>query len=249
MTHPGNCRLCRLDAELQESHFMPAALYPKKRTITATTQMATMTNPNQIKDYLLCRDCEGRFNGNGESEVLRWLAPKASSKHPFPLLDKIRGVVPIRTEGDLSIYSGTALGLEMGKFAYFALSVVWRGAVHQWTLPDGTLTSALDLGPHEEPVRRFLLGEGPFPQDAAVTVAVCTDTFTREYWIAPMVSTDYGCSSFPILTLGAVFRVWIGSRIPDHIRRYCCRSSPEQAIFGTHCDDQTARVLGGLAPL
>jgi hypothetical protein len=35
-----------------------------------------------------------------------------------------------------------------------------------------------------------------------------------------MVSTDYGCSSFPILTLGAVFRVWIGSRIPDHIRRY-----------------------------
>jgi hypothetical protein len=50
--------------------------------------------------------------------------------------------------------------------------------------------------------------------------AVCTDTLTREYWIAAMVSTDYGCSSFPILTLGAVVRVWIGSRIPDHIRRY-----------------------------
>jgi hypothetical protein len=225
---------------------MPAALYPRKRTITATTQAATMTNPNQVKDYLLCRDCEGKFNGNGESEVLRWLAPKASRKHPFPLLDKIRGVVPIRTEADLSIYSGAALGLEMGKFAYFALSVVWRGAV---TLPDGTLTSPLDLGPHEEPVRRFLLNEAPFPQEAAVTVAVCTDTFTREYWIAPMVSTDYGCSSFRILTLGAVFGVWIGSRIPHRIRRYCCRSSPEQAIFGTHCDDQTARVLGGLAPL
>ena len=34
----------------------------------------------------------------------------------------------------------------MDKFAYFAISLVWRGAVHDWVRPDGTVRPQDALG-------------------------------------------------------------------------------------------------------
>src|ERR1035441_6564584 len=89
----GICPLC-LDVKekkLHKSHYMPAALYPKRRKLQYATRISTgpLQNQNQIKNPLLCFDCEQRFDQNGESEVLRWINPKGKR---FPLRSEERRV-------------------------------------------------------------------------------------------------------------------------------------------------------------
>ena len=165
------------------------------------------------------------------------------------LLEKLKGTPPLHAWPDLIVYSGPAVGIDTDKFAYFALSVLWRAAVHQWTLPDGTVTMPHDLGVHEELLRRFLMEETPFPPETAVVMTVCTDLLSREHWITPMLTMEQGCMTFPFLTLGVIFRVWLGTEIPERIRSYCCCSSPEKLMFSTYCDDKIQEILGNLAPM
>jgi hypothetical protein len=228
---------------------MPAALYPKRRKITFATRTTTRSNPDHVKAYLLCRGCETKFNRNGESEVLRWVAAKALSKDAFPLLEKLKTAPVLRHEADLVAYSGSVVGIDTDKFAYFALSILWRAAVHQWTLPDGTVTVHLNLGAHEEPIRKFLIEETAFPAETAVVMTVCTDPTSREHWITPMFGREEGCMTFPFLTLGLILRVWIGFEIPKRIRWACCYSSPAKPIFAAHCDDETQKILASLPPM
>jgi IS5 family transposase len=75
---------------------MPAAMYPGNRTLVLATRETTITDPgsdDQVKDHLLCGECEQLFNRNGESEVLRWMAPKAKPGNS-PLQQKVQGEQP-----------------------------------------------------------------------------------------------------------------------------------------------------------
>jgi hypothetical protein len=84
----------------------------------------------EAKAYLLCAECEGRFNNNGESEVLRWIAPKAT--RDFPILDLLRKSSPWVHDNVHARFSGRDIGLDTDAFAYFALSIVWRAAAARW---------------------------------------------------------------------------------------------------------------------
>ena len=158
----GICRLCLSDADLQESHFMPAALYPKNKQVHFATQTNAGTDPVQLKHPLLCRACEQRFNNNGESEVLRWLAPKANT---FPLHDTVKGKRAFETSDDLNAYRSGKVGIDADKFAYFALSIVWRAAVKQWLLPNDNTTSLIDIAKYAEPIRRISAGSGSISEE------------------------------------------------------------------------------------
>jgi hypothetical protein len=248
----GTCRLCREDKELLDSHFVPAALYPKGKKISYATRTSSGAAPAEVKAHLLCRECEERFNRNGESEVLRLLAPKITRK-PLPLLSKVQNATPLRSAPDGSrvlIYSGPSVGIDTKQFAYFALSLAWRASVHEWTLPDGTRTLPCDLGRDHEPVRRFLLGMAPFPSQTAVVMTVCTDDASRAVWIAPSSGVrDEGCSIFRIQMVGLILIVWLGPGIPDHIKEICCWSAPEKPFLGADCAHVTRDMLGDLQPL
>ncbi len=63
----GRCRLCGHDADLQDSHVMPAFVYKWLKATSATGYMRAADQPNQrVQDGQtrpwLCPDCEGRFN-------------------------------------------------------------------------------------------------------------------------------------------------------------------------------------------
>jgi len=230
---------------------MPAALYPRAKTIIFATQSATGLGPSEVKAHLLCSECEERFNEYGESDVLRLLAPKATRKR-LPLLARLENATPLRVlPGELTVYSGPSVGIDPCSFAYFALSLAWRAAVHRWTLPDGSESTLIDLGHHEEPTRHYLLQEGPFPSDTAVVMSVCRDEASREIWIAPGdgIRHDYGCSVIRMQLLGLILVVWLGATIPDHIRQLCCCSSLERPFIVAACSDVTAHMLGQLAPM
>lgn len=185
----GICPLC-LDVKekkLHKSHYVPAALYPKRRKLQYATRISTGPLQNQIKNPLLCFDCEQRFDQNGESEVLRWTNPKGKR---FPLGEMLNVALPRDYDPTLSRYSGADLGVDMDKFAYFAISMVWRGAVHDWVLPDGTIRPRTELGGFLEPMRLYLMGKAPIPPDTSVIVVVTNDDESRKVWTTPSVHVE-----------------------------------------------------------
>jgi hypothetical protein len=209
---------------------MPAALYPPKDgNFEFTTYEMVGTSREPIKEYLLCRGCEQLFAGNGESEVLGAIAGKSMKR--FPLHEKLRVGLPRESDPSVARFAGYDFNLDMDKFAYFALSVVWRGAVHQWKKFDGTLTTALTLlEGFEDRIRRYLLGETVLPPDIAVIVIVCSDEESRKSWYFPAAFVEALCLNFGFLARGVYFRTMIGPHIPSFFRDQCC-TSPRRCIF------------------
>jgi hypothetical protein len=211
---------------------MPKALYPTRRQKSATvsgTGVHSGPAPH-LKDHLLCFDCEQRFEQNGETEVLKWLAPKTRD---YSLNEKLRLALPREAHPEISLFSAYELGLDAAKFAYFALSIVWRGAVHRWTLLDGTLTKLLELGAHEETIRQFLVGESTFPhQIVFVVVIVCSDSESRSLWTLPGQDEMDGCENYRFLARGVLFRVLVGSDIPEFYRRSSCVAARQAIAYG-----------------
>src|SRR5215472_6701431 len=88
----GKCRLCERTAVLKQSHLLPTSLYKHLRRDSAgnigskepfklTGRIAVRTS-TQVKDLLLCGECEQRFNRNGE----KWVVDRCFQKPgDFPL--------------------------------------------------------------------------------------------------------------------------------------------------------------------
>ena len=73
----GKCKLCLQVRDLQNSHLMPAALYKKSRTQGAAnpnpmqvTERGSIQTSRQMRNYVLCRDCEQLFSKRGENYAM-----------------------------------------------------------------------------------------------------------------------------------------------------------------------------------
>lgn len=222
---------------------MPRALYaPGKKGIQFATRSQSGQNPTHLKAHLLCSECEQRFNQHGESEVLRWLAPKAP-KQQFPLHDRLRVALPCGKTPTYSIYKGADVGLDTEKFTYFTLSVAWRRSIHDWINFDGTPLPSWNLGTFGEQMRTFLVGESGFPPDTAVMVIVCSDEHSRQFWTAPTTDTVCNCLGIEFLARGVYFRALMGHHLRStNARDFNC-ASPYGRILHGHCRNMTAEKL------
>jgi hypothetical protein len=118
----------------------------------------------------------------------------------------------------------------MKKFAYFAMSLVWRGAVQDWTMLDGMVLPASPLGDFQEQIRLHLLGKTALPPDMVVLVVVCSDSEARKVWIIPKLESAENCINVRVLLRGILFRVLIGYGMPAFYREMCC-TSPRKCLF------------------
>src|SRR5213593_1799201 len=105
MKHEGQCRLCLRHAELRDSHLIPKSVYKLLRN-------EAFTNPNpyilgresggqkstQIRQYLLCQDCEQRFSARGESWVI---ANCWRGEGRFPIQEVLEQSTPIIANDEL----------------------------------------------------------------------------------------------------------------------------------------------------
>ena len=158
------------------------------------------------------------------------LAPKAKR---FSLGEKLKLALPRERFPDFSRFAAYDVGIDAAKFAYFALSIVWRGAVHEWRLLDGTYTTRLDLGPHREIIRKFLAGETGFPYEVfPVIVIVCSDPEARSLWIIPCHDEEVGCENFRFIARGVFFRVLVGRSIPPSFQGASCVSPRQPIAYG-----------------
>lgn len=230
----GTCKLCRAHGELRESHFMPAAIFSQLRTPSRKnphpvliTKSMSMISSRQIKDYVLCNDCEQRFSKLGES----WVLANMSRPAGFALQDALKKAGPFSASDGFELFSGAAIaGIDSDALVYFALSVFWRAAIHQWKSVDGN-TEPIKLGPFEDGIRSFLLG-GPFPANAVVTVSVWPTNNVLPAAYTPREGDAPGFAVFNFMIPGIEFRLHLGS-VPSELRALCAKTSPQRVIIAS----------------
>jgi hypothetical protein len=180
----------------------------------------------QVKDYLLCAECEDRFNKYGET----WAAGQVYDGKDFPLLQRLTLALPFLETPKLRAVSGVAAGIDTDKLAYFGLSILWRAAAHKWTMPGGGTTS-LNLENYEEPIRRFLLGEIKLPNDIIVVATACTDWLSQGSFYTPCLMRGNPYTAYAFLARGISFTVLVGSDLPASMRELCCVASTRKSVF------------------
>lgn len=187
----GICKLCLQVKDLQASHLMPRSLYKKARSSEGTGNqdplLVTTTERRrtsyQITDYVLCRQCEQRFNKNGENYVMRIVTTQDLQ---FPLLNALKKTSPSASGDGWASYSAADTpDINRDQIAYFAISVFWRASVHTWERESGELVS-IDLGKeYNEQIRKYLLGEAPLPARAVMNVVACTERTSQISFFMP----------------------------------------------------------------
>ncbi len=231
----GKCKLCLKTKQLQKSHFIPAAMY--KYIIRGALgaepvvvgRRITSTTSQQVRDHLLCSDCEDLFNKNGERYTLKWVW----NGKDFPLLDRLKLALHKRESNQYLLFSGDRVGLDTDQFAYFGLSVLWRSAVHIWNTPLGGKSNKMDLGKFEEPIRRFLLG-APFPNDVYIHLTVCSDAPSRQLFYMPQKVSNMPIVAFSFLTLGMHFMIYTMKTQSVALRDTSC-AGPDRTILMRDC--------------
>jgi len=190
---------------------MPRALYRMARGSgtkgnqdpNILTAKQRKSSSHQVKDYVLCHDCEQRFTKNGEDYVMR-LVTKRDGR--FPLLDALNEIpTPLKTPKSTGYTVAQTPAIDREKIAYFALSIFWRASVHTWTQENGEKIS-IELGKkYNDEIRRYLLGETAIPRHANLLVAVCTDEESQKTFFAPEENQKVKDRSFGVMVRGLFF--------------------------------------------
>jgi hypothetical protein len=231
--HIGQCKLCLERKELRDSHLLPRSLYGTLRTtevlnpnpIFLTSTRARQTS-KQITDYVLCDDCEGLFNANGES----WMMAQIARSGTFPLQEAIREAPRIYADADFSVHSCAGVPrIDLSKIVYFALSIFWRASVHRWRVQEREVK--IDLGPYTEPIRKFLKGTASFPQNTFLIVTVTPDPAPDFVLIPPVRLLPRDFHLFVFYIPGVQFLLSTGRQVPDHFRDACIHHSPKHLIW------------------
>ena len=236
----GSCRLCLTpNVELRNSHFMSAGFYKLARDESRSnpnpvlvSEQVSLLSSEQAKDYLLCAECEDRFNLGGEAWVLGncW-----HSESDFPLREALLATTPSPLSSpDFTIFKGAgAAGVEPDKLSYFGSSIFWRGASHDWVFMRRN-PKRLELGPYEEPLRRFLVGD-PFPKDIVLIVSVTSgmERIRNMLMVLPFIkSRDAGFRQYRFTIPGITFQLFVGKEMPAELRRLSIQE-PERHILMT----------------
>jgi hypothetical protein len=233
--HMNPCKLCQLTKDLQESHYIPRFAYKANRARQLKNQNAVVMtsrgirqDQRQLKDYVLCADCERRFNEGGEKWVLARIPPDYGE--PFVLQDQLIKERPLYREDGLALYAGANItAFDMDKLVYFAASIFWRGGVHEWEI-DGQQAPKVDLHEHEEPLRVFLLGQGRFPSDAWITTDVSSHKPALNGVIVPMAMHSLGWNCYWFYICGLGFSLHSGNAVPSGVKQSCSQNTSQRII-------------------
>lgn len=170
----------------------------------------------QAKKPLLCEECEDKFSKHGETHVIGSCYKKADQ---FALMTQLDIASPSGCSNNGKRYY---LGLDVTPkinfqaYAYFALSILWRGSVTDWGSPYNGFKNALgDV--YTESFRQYLYGNGAFPENTLVCVYVDFDQPSQMGLLilpVPAIKVDEGSNSrYRVHTFaipGISFKVVVG---------------------------------------
>jgi len=210
----GKCKLCLNNKNLCDSHLLAKSFYRlhnrDKDPIFLTSKRKTVTS-KQIKNHLLCKDCEQLFNERGERYVQNICYRDDGS---FIINDYI-SKLPIKEDlGNIKLYKYDGSSqLNIDKIIYFGMSVFWRSAVHLWRIGHREYIKNYFGKIYTENFRLFLLDKEPYPNHIAMYVFVDS---SKKY---PILSTPKGIKTDTFWTYkfqvpGIQYFLQIGKSVP-----------------------------------
>lgn len=238
------CALCLQTKSLLESHFIPAAIYKNLIDPTGTIKNMIATNlsvaseeSKQIKQSLLCQDCEIRFQQGGEHWVLsRRLMPDGT----FALRDLLLQTTPVGTKDGESLFTlATVTSVDHEKLLYFAASIYWRAAAADWDTPFGHYPK-LALAPSMvESLRKYLLGTDMFPSSAALTVMISAVSDPKDVTTLPKLApavVEYQQADWFMPGIG--FSLLLGDKVPGGLHQISMSRSPYAIVISPRFDER-----------
>ena len=162
----------------------------------------------QVQDHLLCFDCEQLLSKNGESWFLANCLRKAGD---FPLHTALFAASSITHQTVKVYHAANVPGVDISALMYFAASIFWRASVHKWRE-----CKQINLGPYQEELRTYLLGQTLFPLQSTLVVSI-PETLTE---FTNLVMFPYGGRSdayhtHKFLIRGIGYSLLTGKLIPQ----------------------------------
>jgi hypothetical protein len=232
----GACSLCQATKPLRHSHLLPAGVIRLLRD-------EGLKNPNpylmslgnvgqtssQAKQYLLCHECEQRFNRNGETWVINHCYHE--DRGSFPLRDLLKTHEPILASPQGGAYDASKIpGIDIDKLVYFGTSVIWRASLRQWRIQKETYQPISIAAEVQEELRQYLLGSAPFPPNAVSMVYVSTSDVPPHTAGFPDSVGEGGIDIHRFYIPGLWFHLVLGEGLTDDHRRMCILRSPVHPI-------------------
>jgi len=247
----GICKLCENEKELCDSHLMPQGFYWRvlgedERNPILITERGSRESSIQVRDYVLCRECEERFDQRGENYALKMVG----NRERFPLLENLESIKPSFEQKEWrAYYQRDTPGIDRDALKYFALSVFWRASVHTWRSAErGGKPVHIELGAqNNEALRRYLLDEGPVPTTMTLFFVVCTDQFSQGSFYLPTFSRKKDFTwSYGFAACGYFFDLVVGKGQGRERTSICFMHSPERVIC---VRDGAAKLFDGYLSL
>jgi hypothetical protein len=230
----GECRLCLKVRPLCESHLIPAGAFRLLRDPAAKNPNPVyvgddeaFTSSKQAKDYLLCEPCEQLFTKRGEDWVL---ANCYRAKDDFKIREALYRHKPaVSDSGGTALYQANLIPeIDVDRLIYFGVSIFWRAGAHTWK--HGKDEVHIQLGSYLEPLRLFLLDQGPFPEQMALSLrAFAMDTIGLSAYDPGSVPRA-GCHLHAFSIPGLVFSLLVGRRVSAETLHYSLAPSQERCI-------------------
>lgn len=219
----GVCALCKHEAELIQSHLIPAAAYKHVRDTPEagggspirvdTGDKSAFQSDKQITQYLLCKVCEDLFSKNGEKIIgkLWW------TRRSFPLLEKMQSHTIIGGVNEFLVYSHAAMDRrERDGLFYFAMSIFWRANVWSRNGQADAYRNALGEK-YENQIRKFLLGFGSL-DSAHLFIHLNTNSKFSSLIRLPTFHRKDGVTHHSFSILGIDFWLYLGGSVSKEIR-------------------------------
>ena len=238
----GVCRLCRTEAQLCNSHLIPAGFYRLLRSTTIEpadplliSPKSTFTTSIQISEHLLCGECEERFRAGGEDWAIRncYRVGEGFRLHELTLS------CTLLEDGELAKFYSAKSNLEIdcAKLAYFAASVFWRASAHAWKFPTINPAIPIALGPYEDKFRTYLLGSSRFPDNAAIWVWISQAEKPSRAITFPSSYRLWECHVHTFDIPGVRFELFLGKTMLEFIKLMCVLKGPDQPILVSDVPD------------
>ena len=255
----GVCALCLRTGELCDSHLVPKALYRVVRAadhrshpdpVLMTSKVRRQTS-FQATQYLLCAECEKRFDQNGEDWVMRHCY---RGRGRFRLRELLQRASPIHADEENTIFNAASVaGMDIERTVYFCVSVFWRAAVRRWE-SSGQRYEGIRLGPkYQKELRAYLLGDAGFPQNAAVMLIVSGLPRPHLSFNFPDTIRIDSSHAHTLHIPGLTFQLGLGGQPSAGARETCIVRSELHPIFVSKDGDervqrQVLRMMGKKAP-
>jgi hypothetical protein len=168
-----------------------------------------------------------------------------STKASFPLLKQLEeGRSVTYPNGWRSFTEEDTPNVNRDVIGYFAVSVFWRASVHVWKWADNR-ECHINLGAkYNEAIRRYLLGEAPFPQHVHLFIVACTDWITQDVFFMPVYNDRLGSGfQYSFSARGIAFMMQVGKYVPEYSRKVSCMTKPERFLFAADSKSLTMQTL------